>query len=391
MGSYKSRQDRDGSGGSSSSTDTAASDRSKSTAPTLLSERAMSSAKHQQWADYEYLDEIPISVSVEEEEEEEDDEEEYDDPRDSVSTYASTTRSKTHDAPEEPVFEVDDREESFPSDALASTPSSFANLFPSTRRLLIRHDDATIDGNMNLRVDTVVPCRDGYQQDVILFHLRMYDLFSRKCSFRRYCRDSGREVCHSSRKEANPPHDRRPVFRRSWSSMLLAGFRPSSSASSSHNGHALVIDHLKRRDSGNGPGKKHDLRAMADETVDHEPSSSSSGSQEKQLADTILLEFSNYAHVELKRRGGPGAKRYEYEYWSTRYQWRCECRREGDLREVSYYLVDTRSSRTIAHMVPDILTPLEAVEEESKGGWVPPSSLWISDPAVYERMPDVAE
>jgi hypothetical protein len=37
------------------------------------------------------------------------------------------------------------------------------------------------------------------------------------------------------------------------------------------------------------------------------------------------------------------------------------------------------------------MTPLEAVEEESKGGWVPPCSMWISDPSVYERMPDVAE
>lgn len=350
----------------------------------------MSGAKYQQWADYEYLDEIPVSVSVEEEEDEGDegeDEEEYNNPHNSVSTYASTT-SKIDDAPEEPVFEVDDREESFPSDALASTPSSFANLFPSTRRLLIRHDDATIDGNMNLRVDTVVPCRDGYQQDVILFHLRMYDLFSRKCSFRRYCRDSGREVCHTSRKEATPHHER-PVFRRSWSSML-ASFRPSSSGSNSHHGHALVADHLKRRDSGFGPGKKHDPRGMPDEAFDHE-SSSSPSPHDRQLADTILLEFSNYAHVELKRRGGPGARRYEYEYWSTRYQWRRECRREGDLREVSYSLVDMRSSKTVAHMVPDILTPLEAVEEESKGGWVPPSSLWISDPAVYEQMPDVAE
>ncbi|OKO99195.1 hypothetical protein PENSUB_8582 [Penicillium subrubescens] len=395
MGSYKSCQDRAGSGGSSSSTDTAASDRSKSTAPTLLSERAMSGPRYQKWPEYEYLDEIPISVSVEEEEDEDDEEEEEEEEYQrvshaSVSTYASTTHSKAHIEPEEAVFEVDDREESFPSDALASTPSSFANLFPSTRRLLIRHDDATIDGNMNLRVDTVVPCRDGYQQDVILFHLRMYDLFSRKFSFRRYCRDSGREVCHSIRKETNPPHDRRPVFRRSWSTML-ASFRPSSSGSNTHHAHVPMIDQLKRQDSGYGPGKKNDLQALVDELASQELSPSSSSSHEKTLADTILLEFSNYAHVELKRRGGPGAKRYEYEYWSTKYQWRCECRREGDLREVSYYLVDMRSGKTIAHLVPDILTPLEAVEEESKGGWVPPSSLWISDPTVYERMPDVAE
>lgn len=351
----------------------------------------MSGPRYQKCPEYEYLDEIPISVSVEEEDEEDEDEEEQyqQDSRDSVSTYASTTHSKAHIEPEEPVFEVDDREESFPSDALASTPSSFASLFPSTRRLLIRHDDATIDGNMNLRVDTVVPCRDGYQQDVILFHLRMYDLFSRKCSFRRYCRDSGREVCHSIRKETNPPHDRRPVFRRSWNTML-ASFRPSSSSSNTHHAHVPMIDQLKRQDSGYGPGKKNDLQALVDGLGNQELSSASTPN-EKNLADTILLEFSNYAHVELKRRGGPGAKRYEYEYWSTRYQWRCECRREGDLREVSYYLVDMRSSKTIAHLVPDILTPLEAVEEESKGGWVPPSSLWISDPAVYERMPDVAE
>jgi hypothetical protein len=108
------------------------------------------------------------------------------------------------------------------------------------------------------------------------------------------------------------------------------------------------------------------------------------------LADTILLEFSNYAHVELRRRGGT-SKKYEFEYWSTKYQWRREMRKEGDLQEVSYFLVDTRSGKTIAHLVPDTLAPLEVVEEESKGGWVPPSSLWISDPEVYRTMPDVAE
>ncbi|KAJ5175379.1 uncharacterized protein N7482_001256 [Penicillium canariense] len=400
MGSYKSHQVRTGSGGSSSSTDTAASDRSRSTAPTLLSERTMPGPKCRDWPESEYMDEISVSVAEEEEEgegeegEEEEEQQEDNDIRESVSTYASTTHSKARIAPEEPVFEVDDREESFPTDAVASTPTSFANLFPSTRRLLIRHDDATVDGNMNLRVDTVVPCRDGYQQDVILFHLRMYDLFSRKCSFRRYCRDSGREVCHSTRKETSPPHDHRPVFRRSWSSML-ASLRASSSGSSSHHGQAPVTDHLKRQDSGYSTGKHAhscDPNGLADDSAENTSSpSASSSSHDKHLTDTILLEFSNYAHVELKRRGSPGAKRYEYEYWSTRYQWRCECRREGDLREFSYHLVDTRSSRTIAHMVPDILTPLEAVDEESKGGWVPPSSLWISDPAVYERMPDVAD
>ncbi|KAI2792191.1 hypothetical protein POX_b02228 [Penicillium oxalicum] len=418
MGFYKPGETRTGGAGSSSSTDTAASDRSRSTAPTLLSERAVSGGKFHQWTDYEYLDGPPIQVSVEENESEEGDEAEAgyydqfddDDVEDvdehdedfqshqSVSTYASTTNSKNHDIPEEPVFEVGNRDERFPSDALASTPSSFGNLFPSTRRLLIRHDDATIDGNMNLRVDTVVPCRDGYQQDVILFHLRMYDLFSRKFSFRRYCRDSGREVCHSTRKELQSSHDRRPVFRRSLSSMF-ASLRPGSSHSGHHHGSAQSNGSSKRRDSGYGSGMKHDAKAHAGDSTTTDPSSfptptsssSSSHPQDKNLTDTILLEFSNYAHVEVKRRGGTGAYRYEYEYWSTRYQWRCECRREGDLREFSYHLVDMKTSKTIAHLMPDILTPLEAIEEESKGGWVPPSSLWISDPTVYERMPDIAD
>ncbi|KAJ5580061.1 uncharacterized protein N7459_006046 [Penicillium hispanicum] len=349
MRSYKTCQDRTGSGGSSSSTDTNDSDRSKSTAPTVASDRTASASKHTEWSDIKDDDGGP---------------------RDSTSTYASTTGSTSKLAPEGPQYEVDDRQEAFPTDALASTPSSFAGLFPSSRRLLIRHDDATLDGNMNLRVDTVVPCRGGYQQDVILFHLRMYDLFSRKFSLRRYCRDSGREVCHCSRKEASPG-PMHPAFRRSWSS-VLASLRPGSS------GHASSPpEEWKRLESG----KHEEVGSTTEEAVEKGPA----------LADTILLEFSNYAHVELRRRGPGAAKRYEYEYWSTKYQWRREFRKEGDLREVSYYLVDTRTSQTIAHLVPEIMAPLEVVEEESKGGWVPPCSLWIRDPSVYERMPDVAD
>ncbi|KAJ5273558.1 hypothetical protein N7478_008683 [Penicillium angulare] len=366
MASFKSRQDRAVSrGSSSSSTDTNNSVQSKSTTPTVVSDRTVP-AKYEDWVE-EYEDGF-------------EDEVEYGGgPRDSVSTYASTTRSIA-DVPEEEEevrYEVNDRQENFPGDALASTPSSFASLFPSTRRLLIRHDDATIDGNMNLRVDTVVPRRGGYQQEVILFHLRMYDLFSRKFSFRRYCRDSGREVCHSTRKEAPVASQDGPGNRRRSLSSVLASFRPGSS------GHPFGGE-FKRQNSGFEDSKfaRHILGGNE---------SKSKEVKGPALENTILLEFSNYAHVELKRRGPGVAKRYEYEYWSTKYQWRREFRKEGDLREVSYYLVDTRTSKTIAHLVPEILTPLEAVEEDSKGGWVPPCSLWISDTNVYERMPDIAE
>lgn len=328
-------------------------------------------------------------------------------PRDSVSTYASTTRS-THNhnpppesqnenpdkplnltaTPSSPRYEVPDREELFPTDALASTPSSFATLFPSTRRLLIRHDDATVDGNMNLRVDTLVHTRGGFQQDVILFHLRMYDLFERRFSLRRHCRESGREVCHSARKEVSSPigrgRGRGSVLRKSWGD-FLAGLRPGSSGTASGSGGGI-----KRRDSGYESGRREhhfthqDGIAGFEQDLDQEDS-------DPVLSDTILLEFSNYAHVDLSRHGSGPNKRYEYEYWSTKYQWRRESRKEGDLRLVSYHLINTRTARTIAHLVPEIMTPLEELEEESKGGWVPPCSLWICDEGVYERMADVAE
>ncbi|CAI7637125.1 unnamed protein product [Penicillium bialowiezense] len=289
-------------------------------------------------------------------------------PRSSTSTYASTTHSVDLPEPEEEPqqYSVTERTEFYPLDAIPSTPSSFAPLFPSSRRLRIRHDDATVDGNMNLRVDTPVHLRDGSQRDIILFHLRMYDLLTRKFSFRRYCRDSGREVCHSARKEVVPAQERRPQPRRSWSTVF--GRRPGSSSGTSAPGE------LKRQDS------EFSFHEDLDKVSEERPI----------LGDTILLEFSNYAHVEVRRRGGP-TKKYEFEYWSTKYQWRREMRKEGDLQEVSYFLVEARGGKTIAHLVPDTLAPLEVVEEESKGGWVPPSSLWISDPEVYRTMPDVAD
>ncbi|CAI7661849.1 unnamed protein product [Penicillium glandicola] len=386
MGSYKSCQ-----AGSYSSTDSSS---SKSTAATIHSDRIAPKPHKADWATnpphqkHTYKSEAEAEITYECREPH---------PRASTSTYASTTDSTANlDQEPEPIepqsphggrYCVNERQEFYPLDAIPSTPSSFAPLFPSSRRLLIRHDDATIDGNMNLRIDTPVHLRDGSQRDVILFHLRMYDLFSRKFSFRRYCRDSGREVCHSARREVVSAHDRRPALPTSWSS-VFAGFRPGSAG-----GHGLPNGELKRHDSGIGTGCEHEHAYVAGEEIDKGIVEEEELEKEGRyalpvLSETILLEFSNYAHVELRRKG---PKKYEFEYWSTKYQWRREVRKEGDLHEVSYFLVDTRTSKTIAHLVPDTLAPLEVVEEESKGGWVPPSSLWISDPEVYKTMPDVAD
>ncbi|KAL2215747.1 hypothetical protein M432DRAFT_634233 [Thermoascus aurantiacus ATCC 26904] len=297
------------------------------------------------------------------------------DARDSSSTYASTVPS-FEDALEESGYQVvGERLETFPSSAIPSDPAAFAELFPSTRRLLIRHDDATIDGNMNLRVDTLLNRSGGCQQEMILFHLRMHDLHTRKFSFRRYCRESGREICHSSRKPRQAAPDKRPALRRSLST-AFALLRPGSGVN------ANPTTCLKRQDSG--------YKSGTDENAcfDHE---TSSGQRPTALSDTILLEFTNYAHVEVKRQGTGASKRYEFEYFSTRYQWRRERRKDGESKKVSYHLINMSTSRAVAHIVPETLTPLEAVEEQSKGGWIPPSSMWISDPSVYEKMHDVAD
>ncbi|QKX54871.1 uncharacterized protein TRUGW13939_01961 [Talaromyces rugulosus] len=334
---------------SSATTSSDASEHSKSTAPTVYSHRPVVKQEEEE-------DSSPFSSA---------------DARSSSATYASTV-SSSDDLPKQPRYEVAavaDRQEVFPSSAIPSNPASFADLFPSARRLLIRHDDSTLDGNMNLRVDTMLMRGDRMQQqkEVTLFHLRMHDLRSRVFSLRRYCRDSGREVCHC-RRLSQPAPSLVPVLRRSWS--VLSGLRPGSSGGkgSVFNRYSLAADEDAANDENNDGINKSET-----------------------LSNTMLLEFSNYARVELSRTGVSPLKRYEFEYWRTRYQWRRESRREGDYKEISYHLVNLDTAKVVAHIVPEVLTPTEMVEEESKGGWVPPCSLWISDASAYEKMHDIAD
>jgi hypothetical protein len=333
---------------SSATTSSDASEHSKSTAPTVYS--------HQPVVKQGEEDLSPFYTA---------------DAGSSSATYASTV-SSSDDLPKQPRYEVAvaDRQEVFPSSAIPSNPASFADLFPSARRLLIRHDDSTLDGNMNLRVDTMLMRGDRMvlqpQKEVTLFHLRMHDLRSRVFSLRRYCRDSGREVCHC-RRLSQPAPSLVPVLRRSWS--VLSSLRPGSSGKGSvFNRYSFAADEDAANDENN-------------DAINNSET----------LSSTMLLEFSNYARVELSRTGVSPLKRYEFEYWRTRYQWRRESRREGAFKEISYYLVNLDTAKVVAHIVPEVLTPTEMIEEESKGGWVPPCSLWISDSSAYEKMHDIAE
>ena len=229
-----------------------------------------------------------------------------DNPRLSAETYASTTSSFDDLSGDLPPFEVPDISD-YPSDTLPSTsltasPEEFAEYFPSTQKLSIRHDDTTMDGNMNLRIDTKARTLDAGNVDLQLFHLRMHDLKRREFSLRRYSRDSGREICHSSRKYTKPSVIRRPGLQRSMSNAL-------SSLRSKSESKTTTLKSLKRHDSGYGSSPEDGLE---EDTAGHSPRLSSSVPIP---TNTTQLEFSNYAHLEVKRRGTKTCKRYELEYW----------------------------------------------------------------------------
>ncbi|KAI9888165.1 MAG: hypothetical protein M1823_000100 [Watsoniomyces obsoletus] len=301
------------------------------------------------------------------------------DPRASTETYASTVPSEDDEDEEDPEYAVPELpREVFGAMPLPCTPAEFAELFPSTRRLLIRHDDTTEDGNMNLRLDTEMQDLSGQKRAFTLFHLRMYDLRQRDFSLRRYCRDSGREVCHSSRKGAKsvagqPPA---PILQRSVSNAFASlrgkqGVKRSSPLA------------LQRQDSGYHSEED-------EEEASQKKGRGSKTAHAPLLTNTIRLEFSNYAHVSLKRRGTHKSKRYECEYWGRQYTWRRRITRDGRGREVSYHLVNEFGG-VLAHIVPIPLTPRQSREEAAKGSWVPPCSMWIRDLTGPLRGADVAE
>lgn len=303
------------------------------------------------------------------------------DARSSVETYASTIASGGEfEEDEYPIYEEPEyyHEAAKPA-ALPSSPPEFAQFFPSTRRMWIRHDD-TIDGNMNLRVDTERPSSENDKACLTLFHLRMHDLKNREFSFRRYCRDSGREVCHSSRKYTKSTMEYRPGFHRSMSN-ALASLRHKSENK------LATTTNLKRQDSG--------YESMSEDEDDNRSERSSVKASTKGKiplpTNTTKIEFANYAHVDLKRRGAQSSKCYEFDYWGTSYAWKRTASKNGKSKDISYHCYNTENGRPVAHIVPVPMTPAEVREEECKGGWVPPCSMWISDETVLSRLTDVAD
>ncbi|KAI8624525.1 hypothetical protein F5Y19DRAFT_312779 [Xylariaceae sp. FL1651] len=310
-------------------------------------------------------------------------------PRSSVETYSSRAScdevedldlEDSIEYPEIPPLPVY-RHEIEDINVRPSTPEDFAALFPSMNKLVIRHDDLTPDGNMNLRVDTIVSGRR--KKTIQLFHLRMYDLNKREFSLRRYCRDSGREVCNSKRKYIPLAETRRPNLQRSVSSAVktITG-RPTLQRTPT-SGSLFVT---KSR-----PGTSHSTAVADDDfTSSLEHSLALEQKQKTRLAPSniIKLEFSNYARVDVQRRGHT-AKKYEFEWWQHKYAWR----RVVDklTGTISFHLFRDGSSTPVAHIVPETRSPNQIAVDERAGGWIPPYHMWISDQSLIDVQTDVAD
>ncbi len=303
---------------------------------------------------------------------------EYIRPQTSSLTYASSISSEEDFDDDLQPFEIpDDGYEAVNPTALASSPQDFAEYFPSAQILFLRHDDSTMDGNMNLRVDTQACTYDGGNVDLTLFHLRMHDLKRREFSLRRYCRDSGREVCHSTRKYTKPSVMTRPGLQRSMSN-ALSNLRSKSESKTP------TLTGLKRHDSG--------YDSMPQDDVEEEAAGLSprSSSNLPIPTNTTQLEFSNYSHVEVKRRGGKPSKRYEFEYWGTKYAWKRVAVRSGNFKEISYHLINTKTSESLAHIVPVPRSISDVRDEQAKGGWVPPCAMTFEESVLGSSI-DLAE
>ncbi|KAL6711013.1 hypothetical protein ACN47E_006888 [Coniothyrium glycines] len=319
-------------------------------------------------------------------------------PRASVDTYVSTDDQGLADDDDDdddddnddyhvPEYSVPSyRHEPLPCDAIPTTPRDFGELFPTGKRISIRHDDATIDGNMNLRVDTQVEERGYRKQNYTLFHLRMQDLRTREFSLRRYCRDSGREVCHSIRKYQPPPSEKRPVLQRA--STALASFVKSDTRPSPAAG-------LARSDSGYESVRGRRDPDEDDFDADSRPKSVGYSKGRALIpTNTIKLEFSNYAHLDVKRRGAKSYKKYAFEYWGYDYSWKRIVKKDPqrDQEAVSYYLVrDDNDKEPLAHICPVRLTQDEAHEEAARGGWVPPCYMRITDDKILHSGSDMSD
>jgi hypothetical protein len=108
--------------------------------------------------------------------------------------------------------------------------------------------------------------------------------------------------------------------------------------------------------------------------------------------NTLKLEFSNYSHIDVKRRGAQSNKRYTFEHWGHNYAWKRAVQKEHHHESVTYYLVrGDNEKQALAHISPVKMTPDQAREEAARGGWIPPCYMRITDNAILTATTDISD
>jgi hypothetical protein len=105
--------------------------------------------------------------------------------------------------------------------------------------------------------------------------------------------------------------------------------------------------------------------------------------------NSIKLEFSNYARVDVTRKGGHGSKHYAFDWWGHTYSWRRVIDKNLDV--AAFHLIRDGHGAPIAHITPEMRSPNQIEADKDAGGWIPPCHMWISDPTVLDAITDVAE
>jgi hypothetical protein len=148
------------------------------------------------------------------------------------------------------------------------------------------------------------------------------------------------------------------------------------------------LSSLKRNDSGYGSMHSGDF----DDDDEDLPTIPDESKTQHHMTHTMKLEFSNYAQLDVTRAGAKASKRYEFNYWGVSYSWkRIMQRRHDGVHQVSFHLVKAGSEEVLAYIIPISLSPSEAREEEAKGGWITPCTMWIADERIVRSQKDVSD
>lgn len=273
---------------------------------------------------------------------------EEEDPSASSLTYQSTVPSIEEEEEEQAYVERHQQDGYFDqpvrqtlfNDASPADPTRFARLFPYRKSFIIKHDDAVVDGHMNLRMDTTYERPGHRNKKLTMFYLRMYELQRRHFAIRRYGRDCGREVASTSRKYQKPSSPRPGLLR-----TVSKAFAKDPEVG------------IKRQDSGYESSEEEEPRK-----------------DEATATNICTLEFSNYARIDLCRKGQKGSKKYDFEYWGKQYCWKRTVRKGGINDHTTFSLIDIAENNTIA-----TISPLEddgiSIEDRARRRFVPASEL----------------